>query len=204
MKAGCLTQHREIKPLSILIAPPASKSNHPSCDSDTEHSEPLGTEATNLQTVHVSEESVERTQRLLCELITSLGRHRLQLLQELQPALVKLVTGLVEQIVGRELAIDGGDITRVVGRALAELGSEGRIIVRTGPEDAQILRQAIAEGRWLAPVRTDLEVIADVSIARGGCVLHSDYGQIDATIQTQMTELRRLLTDDIVNGEQVP
>lgn len=69
-------------------------------------------------------------------------------------------------------------------------------MVRVCPEDAQVLRQTLSEGTWLAPVRAELEIVADVSIARGGCILHSDYGQIDASIPTQMAELERVLLDD--------
>jgi flagellar assembly protein FliH len=149
----------------------------------------------------VSADSLERTQRLLHDVIACFRRQREQLLLQIRPAVVTLVVALATEVVGRELATDERAVLQVVERALAELGREGRTIVRVSPADAQTLRDAMDAGEWLAPVRAELEVVADVSVSRGGCVLDSDYGQIDATVETQVAELARLLVDSGPDSE---
>jgi len=144
-----------------------------------------------------SADSLERVQRVLHETVASFGKQRAQLLEHLQPVIVKLVLAVARRIVDRELRTDGEAVKRVVHRALEDLGRSGRIIARASPEDADILRDAMDQDRWTAPSMVELEVVADPSISRGGCILQSDYGQVDATVETQMAEMGLLLT----NGE---
>ncbi|NLJ34747.1 MAG: hypothetical protein GX358_00725 [candidate division WS1 bacterium] len=199
MKAGQIPEHEEVRPLSRLISPPGDKP--PYLALNPPPVEPVNPPQAEQSSVQVSAESLQRTQRLLCDLITSLSRQRSQLLQDLKPAMIRLIMDLVGCIVERELEMDDTVVTRMVERALVDLGEEGAIVVRVCPEDAQVLRQTLSEGTWLAPVRAELEIVADVSIARGGCILHSDYGQVDASIPTQMAELERVLLDDGLSRE---
>ncbi len=141
----------------------------------------------------VSADSLERVQRLLHEVVTSFGRQRNQLLQQLKPGLVKLAMAVARQIVGRELSADEDAVKRVMETALGELGRSGRVVARVSPEDAPVLREAIEQDQWAPPPMVELEIVADASVTRGGCVLESDYGQVDATIETQIAELARLL-----------
>jgi len=144
---------------------------------------------------HMSADSLERVQRLLHEVVASFGRQRNQLFQQLKPGLVRLAIAVARQIVGRELNSDEEAVKRVIGKALDEMGRSGRVVARVSPEDAPILREAIKQDQWTAPPLVELEIVADASVSRGGCVLESDYGQVDATIETQVAELAGLLSD---------
>lgn len=140
-----------------------------------------------------SEKSIERLQRLLSEALTAFSGQRQRLLASLKPGLVKMVVGIAEMVIEKELSIDTGVIVRTVESALSELGRSGRIIARVHPDDARILLDAIADGTWKPPNVVELDISADGQIGRGGCVLQSDQGQVDATIETQLEQFERHL-----------
>ncbi|MFP3904829.1 MAG: FliH/SctL family protein [Armatimonadota bacterium] len=147
-----------------------------------------------------SEKSIERLQRLLSEALASFSGQRQRLLASLKPGLVKMVVGIAEAVIQKELATDTGVIVRTVESALSELGRSGRINARVHTDDARILRDAIADGTWKPPNVVELEITPDSEICRGGCVLQSDGGQVDATIQTQLQQIERQL-HAAVSGE---
>ncbi len=153
-------------------------------------------------TPRASEKSIERLQRLLSEALASFSGQRQRLLASLKPGLVKMVVGVAEAVIQKELATDKGMIVRTVQSTLSELGRSGRIIVRVHPEDARILRDAIADGTWTPPNAVQLDITGDSEMGRGGCVLQSDQGQVDATIQTQLQQIEQHL-HAAVSGEVI-
>ena len=144
----------------------------------------------------VSADSLERVQRLLHEVVASFGWQRAQLLRQLKPGLTKLVIAIAKRVVDRELATDERVIRDVIDAALDEIGRSGIVIARVNPEDAAALREAIRHNEWHPLTTVELEIAADSDIARGGCVLESDYGQVDATVETQLAQLTRLLDEE--------
>jgi flagellar assembly protein FliH len=144
----------------------------------------------------VSAASIERVQRLLHETVASFGWQRAQLLRQLKPGLTKLVIAISERVINRELATDEKAIRGVIDAALDELGRAGIVIARVNPDDAAALRDAIRHDEWHPLTTVELEIAADSEIARGGCVLESDYGQVDATVETQIAQLTRLLDEE--------
>jgi flagellar assembly protein FliH len=135
-------------------------------------------------------------QRLLHETVANFGWQRAQLLRQLKPGLTKLVIAISERVINRELATDEKAIRGVIDAALDELGRSGIVIARVNPDDAAALRDAIRHDEWHPLPTVELEIAADSDIARGGCVLESDYGQVDATVETQIAQLTRLLDEE--------
>ena len=198
-KADELPEDRRIRPLSnALTARQVSRADDDTDaagrdDSSVPAEAASGAAVAERHSPQVSADSLERVQRLLHEAVGSFGRQRAQLLQQLKPGLTKLVIGIAERVVGRELATDEEAIRRVIDAALDEMGRSGIVTVRVSPEDAGALREAIRQDDWHPPTTVELEIVADPAIARGGCTLESDYGQVDATVETQIAQLTRFL-----------
>lgn len=81
-------------------------------------------------------------------------------------------------------------------RALHQVGSNTDLTVRAHPDDLATLT-AFAE-KTLGHVRESpcVDLIADDSIAPGGCIVSADRTTIDATLETQLDEIVSLLLTD--------
>lgn len=94
--------------------------------------------------------------------------------------LLALACDLARQVVRRELAQPLAPLRAVVAEALELLGEEAQpATLRLHPDDLALLRPALDEllaGRRVQPV-------ADERLSRGGCVLESALGVVDATIE---------------------
>jgi flagellar assembly protein FliH len=98
-----------------------------------------------------------------------------------------------EALIDRELQTDEEAVIRVIDRALADLGEAERVVLKVHPEDARLLRAAEAEDSLSPSSISHFDIVADASIRRGGCMLESDRGQIDATIEARFEEIERHL-----------
>lgn len=131
--------------------------------------------------------AMERLARTLEELAALKPRLR----EEAESDLVRLAVAIARRIVRRELTIDPQAIEGLIRVALREL--EGREVsrVRVHPEHAQLVRGLVAgAGRENA-----IEVVGDPSMERGGAVFETARGNLDASVDSQLAEIERGLTD---------
>jgi flagellar assembly protein FliH len=106
--------------------------------------------------------------------------------QQVENQIVTLVISMVRQLIRREVKLDPGQIVGVVREALGILPiSARRIRVMLHPEDAELVRSAYTLGehdqKW--------QIIEDPVIQRGGCRIHTESSQIDATLDSRLNSL---------------
>lgn len=136
----------------------------------------------------LEEGRAEIQQRLarLDQLLAALDRPFEQLDQQVENEIVTLVINMVRQLIRREVKLDPGQIVGVVREALGILPVNARNIrVVLHPEDAVLVREAYTLGdhdqQW--------QIIEDPVIQRGGCRIHTDTSQIDATLDSRLNSL---------------
>ncbi|MDJ0740274.1 MAG: flagellar assembly protein FliH [Gammaproteobacteria bacterium] len=127
----------------------------------------------------------ERVARL-DTLLQALDRPFDELDQQLEAEVVTLVISMVRQLIRREVKLDPGQIVGVVREALGILPIGARNIrVVLHPEDAELVRDAYTIGehdqKW--------HIVEDPVIQRGGCRIHTDTSQVDATLDSRLNSL---------------
>ena len=127
----------------------------------------------------------------LAQTLEELAGLRREMIRQTERQMVQLALAVAKRIVRREVALDGNLTLSMARLALDRLGDSTAVTVRLHPEDLA----AIADGgdRWDRP---HLTVVADRDIGRGGCVVESDFGSIDASVEAQFQELARALLAD--------
>jgi flagellar assembly protein FliH len=129
--------------------------------------------------------------RRVAQTIEELGGLRQTLIQETERQMVQLALTLARRVVHREVTLDPELAAALAHVALERLGTTVPATIRLNPEDYTIVAQDGA--RWGGATVT---VVPDPSIARGGCLVESEFGSVDATIERQFDELSRALFGD--------
>jgi flagellar biosynthesis/type III secretory pathway protein FliH len=120
-----------------------------------------------------------------------------QLIARFTPQLVGLALEIAEKVIGKQVEADPQLVASVLERARAELPQARFVRICLHPLDHSLL----------AELRPDLvlmgeqggrtvEMAAAEEIARGGCRVETEMGVVDATIPTQMQEIRRQMLDE--------
>ena len=93
-----------------------------------------------------------------------------------------LALGVASRIVGEAIALEPARIDALVRAALARTRRATTVDVRVHPEDARALD--------LGP---GVRVVTDPTLRRGGCVVSSELGTVDARVEVQLDALADLL-----------
>ena len=94
----------------------------------------------------------------------------------------RLAMAIASSVIGEQIAVDPETVTRIASRALQEAIVIDTAIIVVHPEDQKILKKAQDElSRVAGGIGVSMEV--DESMTRGGCVIRSDFGEVDARIE---------------------
>ncbi|MGD9833750.1 MAG: FliH/SctL family protein [Piscinibacter sp.] len=102
--------------------------------------------------------------------------------QQMASALADAAVSLARQVVRGELAANPQQVAAVAQEAIeALLLSARHVTVRVHPDDQPLVAQGAAEILEARGAR----LVADAAVTRGGCVVESDIGIIDASIESR-------------------
>jgi flagellar assembly protein FliH len=122
-----------------------------------------------------------------------------QMIARYAPELVRLAVEIAEKIVHRTVAAEPELVASVLDRARQEVVDARRIRIRLNPDDHGLLAEIRPD---LLTLGNDdgrvIEIVTDSELSRGGCRLETENGVVDATVPTQIGEIRRQLLDEDV------
>ena len=116
------------------------------------------------------------------QLVKSIGGQLDAMQQEMAEALAATALSLARQIVRSELAARPESVAAVAQEALETLMLSARhITLRVHPDDQPL----VAEGAGELLAARGARLAADSGVARGGCIVESNIGLVDASIETR-------------------
>jgi flagellar assembly protein FliH len=115
-----------------------------------------------------------------------------RLIQENESALLNLSLELAQKIVAG-LPVDQAMVENVVREALQQAKDTSEMVVQLHPEDLVLLRKhnsPLLEG---LPETGPLRFTGSAGVARGGCLVQTRFGLIDAQRETKVEQLKKAL-----------
>jgi flagellar assembly protein FliH len=126
-------------------------------------------------------------------LLQSFGKQLDALQRQMAEALCATATGIARQAVRSELRCRPGLVAAVAQEALETLLLSARhITLRVHPDDHAL----VADGAGDVIAARGARLIADPAIERGGCLVESDIGAIDASLDTRWRRAAAALGSD--------
>jgi flagellar assembly protein FliH len=127
----------------------------------------------------------------LAQTLASLANTKRKLRAEGEGELLKLSLAIARRILHRELIADPEALQGLVHTALQKLQNREISIVRVYPGGADAVRSAL-ERIGAAPA---IQVIADPGMKNGDIVFETSFGDLDASIDSQLAEIQRGFAD---------
>jgi flagellar biosynthesis/type III secretory pathway protein FliH len=134
-------------------------------------------------------ESHARSARELIELAAARSRALATIERDAQRAILLVATKLL----AGALETDPERIAGLIDPLLARVRRAESVRIRLHPEDARALEPRLCELRARAELEGSLVLVSDPGLERGGCVVESDLGELDARLETRVTLLARAL-----------
>jgi type III secretion protein L len=120
--------------------------------------------------------------------------------QELEPLYVGLVRDCAEKIIGQELKQHPDAILGVVRSALIDARQQREVTVRVHPDDVQALQRSKNKLLEILARANAVELREDAGVTRGGCVVVTELGAIDASLERQLDALAQALQAELLEA----
>jgi len=108
---------------------------------------------------------------------------------------VALALDVARKVLGRELAQDPGAVADLAAQALAVARDRREVTLRVNPADADAIRAAAGRLGALLARAPGLDVREDPTVERGGAVVETEAGRVDARVEAQLAALARAIEE---------
>lgn len=125
-----------------------------------------------------------------------------QIIQDAEPFLVDLSAAIAEKIVDKQLSIEPEYAIELIKKTLSRKREQGVITLCVSPAHFAFVQAARDELALAIDSQAELQILPDSSVKDRGCVIRSAYGSIDATIDTQLTEIKKELYQIALHDEE--
>ena len=120
-------------------------------------------------------------------------RHKI--VESAEPEIVRLSVAIAERILNQHVALEHAAVVDMTRAAITRLVNRETVTVRVNPADIEIMREHRDKLMSMNDI-DNMRLIEDQRVDRGGVLIETDAGTIDAKISTQLREVRRLLAVD--------
>jgi flagellar assembly protein FliH len=147
-----------------------------------------GERALNEQLIHQRNETIE-IQRGILE---SLQRTLPQIAREAESVMIEIALESAKKIVAG-MPVDAAMVEATVREALRQAEDSAEIVIQLHPEDLALLRQHQSPLLDGLPEAGPLRFVSSTEVSRGGCIIQTRFGLIDARRETKIEQLRQSL-----------
>lgn len=130
--------------------------------------------------------------RRMADTLQQLDELRRSIVQQTEHEVVQLAVSIARRILVREVSVDQDLLCAMARVALDRLGDSAPAKVRLNPDD----HAAIIGKNGAAWAGNHVTIEADPTMSRGGCLVESPFGFIDASVDAQLRVIETALTSD--------
>jgi flagellar assembly protein FliH len=120
---------------------------------------------------------------------------RQQILDETEQQIVELVILMARKVVKVISESQRNVVMTNVLQALRKVKGRGDVTIRVNLSDVQLTTEHTKDFLQAVESVKNISVVEDSSVDRGGCIIETDFGAIDARISSQLTELEQKILE---------
>jgi flagellar assembly protein FliH len=122
--------------------------------------------------------------------VAELSDMRASLVDIYQRQILEMVFLIVEKIIHRSIQISPDIILDTVRAASSHLMETDEIHLRLHPSDFEYIREIEAALSKKLSGKKNFHIVEDSTLERGGVVIETEFGEVDATIRSQIEHMK--------------
>ncbi|MCK4546010.1 MAG: hypothetical protein KAW17_01090 [Candidatus Eisenbacteria sp.] len=144
-----------------------------------------------------AEEKVAEAVKRLTSIADDFMAQREDLFKSAEETVLRLAVAIARRVVGDIVAVKEDVVLETVRRALGYVVEKERVTVRVNPEDLRTVREHQSEWLDLVEGTRSLNIEEDERIRKGGCLVETETGNVEAQIEKQLQTLERVLVETV-------
>ncbi len=138
---------------------------------------------------------VERLVEQLHHIIDKTLEKRAEIIEESETQLVNLVLMITKKVVKVISENQKNVVINNVIQALRKLKSRGEVLIKVNLEDVELTTDHVKDFMRMVDNVQSVTVVEDSTVDKGGCIIETDFGEIDARISSQLQEIEEKIIE---------
>lgn len=134
-------------------------------------------------------EEVDRLIERLHLIIAKTIEKRNEIIEESETQLINLVLLIAKKVIKVISENQKNVVINNVIQALRKLKGRGDVVIRVNLSDLRLSTEHIRDFQKMVENVKNITILEDSSVDKGGCIIETDFGQIDARISSQLNEI---------------
>jgi len=139
------------------------------------------------------EKRIDELQERIGDVLSHFETAKREAVLNAEHLLLRLCLAVCGKIIDREVATDPELILTIIKRSLSYIGHREKMTLRVAPDDLEMAAQRKDFWITVGERLEDIAIIADERIDRGGCIIDSNSGLVDARLGVQFSEIAELI-----------
>ncbi|MEW6572613.1 MAG: FliH/SctL family protein [Bacillota bacterium] len=119
------------------------------------------------------------------EVLQEAEAERAAIINQMERELVELAQEIASRIVAAELKVNHEVVVAIAREALALVRDRPQVMMFVHPDDLAACQQARSQFEALLPEHAVLRILPDSEVKRGGCIVDTGEGVVDATLDSR-------------------
>ena len=117
-----------------------------------------------------------------------------EVFEYIAPDILEISVDIAKTIIKKELETDPQVLVNTIIDVLRTVSkNEPKIIIKVKPQAVQFIKDTIPNITYQYGIDSKINIISDPSIEEGGCILQTNNGIVDASIDTQLEIIKKSL-----------
>ena len=117
-----------------------------------------------------------------------------EVFEYIAPDILEISIDIAKKIIKKEVESDPQVLIETIMDVLKTVSkNEPKINIRVRPQNAQFIKDTLPTVTYQYGIDAKINIIADPSVEEGGCVLQTNNGIVDASIDTQIEIIKKAL-----------
>ena len=151
----------------------------------------IGKQEAKAQIQEEFQEKTEQVQHLLMQAY----EQKETIISEAEPFLLELSTVIASQIVKQELKSHPDQFVELIKQHILRFKEKDSITVCVHPDDFDFIQSQRIHLIAVVNGETEIKIIPDYSVSVKGCIIRTAYGSVDARIDTQIEEIKKVILE---------
>jgi flagellar assembly protein FliH len=154
-----------------------------------------GYEAGREEGYEAGKAEVERLIEQLHHIIDKTLEKRTDIIEQSETQLINLVLTIAKKVVKVISENQKNVVVNNVIQALRKLKSRGEVLVKVNLEDVDMTSEHVKDFMRMVENVKSVTVVEDTTVDKGGCIIETDFGEIDARISSQLQEIEEKILE---------
>ncbi|MDF2787980.1 MAG: flagellar assembly protein [Neobacillus sp.] len=127
------------------------------------------------------------------DLLEQAYQEKAVIIQEADPFVMELTMEIAKKVIQQELKTHPETLLEIIKQTLSSVYETDSISIGVAPEDFSFVQKQREQLLAMNNGQIEIKVFPDYSIQQGGCIIRTSSGSVDARIDVQLSEIKKVL-----------